>query len=121
MNELGLMFTANYRSSEINFLDLVLIGKIGETVKTHTYRKQTTGNPILHASSGHPQYVVNNIPSGEIVRARRHCSDKAFFEEEKKTHWWQTKNGETTQIGQQRYCCSYTKRSFTNEVKKRQK
>lgn len=86
-NVLGLVFTAHVHKSEINFLGLTLIGSLGCTIKMHTYRKETAGNAILFATSCHPRSVVHNIPTGELLRALRNCSDEvSYLSEKSKIH-----------------------------------
>lgn len=82
-NNLGLRFSVQGETDIIPFLDLNLEG-INGRIKTSTFRKNTAGNNILHAESCHPRHVVNNIPTGELIRARRNCSQPAAFEKESK-------------------------------------
>ncbi|XP_056424913.1 extracellular calcium-sensing receptor-like [Hyla sarda] len=82
-NSLNLRFTLNHEVSMVSFLDLHLMGdNEGCCVKTATFRKKTAVNSILHASSCHPSHVTRNLPTGEMVRARRNCSADPDFRRE---------------------------------------
>ncbi|XP_056375253.1 uncharacterized protein LOC130273075 isoform X2 [Hyla sarda] len=51
-------------------------------IVTEYERKSTSANTILHAKSGHPRHLVNNIPTGQYLRARRICSNTLDFEKQ---------------------------------------
>ncbi|KAM9311525.1 proteinase-activated receptor 3-like [Gastrophryne carolinensis] len=76
-------FTSEYNANSIAFLDLKLeIMEGSNKVKTRTFRKDTAGNMTLRAESCHPPHTIRAIPVGEMVRARRNCSEQEIFEEE---------------------------------------
>lgn len=43
------------------------------------YRKSTSCNALLHASSCHPKFQLSAITYGEMVRARRNCTECSEF------------------------------------------
>lgn len=78
---LGLKFSVSFNRLTIPFLNVVL--KVdGNRMPTANYRKPTAGNTILHAESCHPPHKIKNIPLGEMIRARRNCSNMQDFLEE---------------------------------------
>lgn len=82
INHFNLEFTSNFSSTSLEFLDLELTIKEGK-LESSLFRKQTAGNSLLHARSCHPKSLVNSIPYGELLRAKRNCStDEAYRREE---------------------------------------
>lgn len=77
-NDENLVFTMDYNTDKINFLDVTLFSEEGK-IHTSLYRKPTLGNGILRAESCHPKHVVKNLPIGEYVRAKRSCSRPEDF------------------------------------------
>ncbi|KAM9323956.1 cytochrome P450 2F2-like [Gastrophryne carolinensis] len=82
-NSLNLEFTFEYNPCTISFLDLTIgVNQDTGTLYTKTYRKDTAGNMTLRADSCHPPHTIRAIPLGEMVRARRNCSEQAAFDME---------------------------------------
>lgn len=82
-NGLGLKFTFTHDVSTIAFLDLqITSNSITSKIDTCTYRKPTAGNTTLHAASCHPLHTVRSIPIGELVRAKRNCSNDELYHKE---------------------------------------
>ncbi|KAJ1155753.1 hypothetical protein NDU88_008482 [Pleurodeles waltl] len=82
-NDLNIGLTYNISSSSIEFLDILI--KISEhSITTELFRKNTAGNSLLHASSGHPDSLKWSIPYGELLRAKRISSTDEAFEAEQK-------------------------------------
>ncbi|XP_056390615.1 uncharacterized protein LOC130284359 [Hyla sarda] len=82
-NDLNHRFTGSYHHDEFDFLDLHLRGDRGSyRVISTTFRKKTSVNSILHATSCHPPHVVKNLPVGEMIRACRNCSLEPDFSRE---------------------------------------
>ena len=71
-----------YSTTMIDFLD-IRVEIVDKCLTTRLFRKPTAGNSLLHASSAHPAPLKNSIPYGELVRAKRNCSEELTFEEEK--------------------------------------
>lgn len=80
-NPCNLKFTIHHEEIAIPFLDLLLVADDGR-VLSKSYRKSTAGNTVLHSKSCHPPHVGRNIPYGEMVRAKRNCSDAVDFKRE---------------------------------------
>lgn len=69
-NMYNLKFTMQSRTKTIAYLDVTInIGTDG-TINTSLYRKPTTGNTILHASSAHPHSLVQSITFGQYLGLR---------------------------------------------------
>ena len=83
-NNLNLKFTYTLSQQELIFLD-TRVSIVDNCVSTSLHRKDTAGNTLLHASSSHPRSLIESIPYGEFVRARRICSSDTTFEDECKT------------------------------------
>lgn len=80
-NPCNLKFTIHHECGSICFLDLVLFSQENK-IRAKTFRKDTAGNTILHSKSCHPPHIARNIPYGEMIRARRNCSNLEDFAEE---------------------------------------
>ncbi|KAL2083743.1 hypothetical protein ACEWY4_021516 [Coilia grayii] len=70
----NLKFTMEYSAKSIHFLDLLITVNNDGQLETSIYRKETDRNTILHASSFHPDHLIDNIPYGQFIRLRRICS-----------------------------------------------
>ncbi|KAM4012040.1 uncharacterized protein ACNLHF_005390 isoform 1-T3 [Anomaloglossus baeobatrachus] len=76
----NILITYQWSHEQVEFLD-VLVRKDAEFVlQTDLYRKPTSTNTLLHASSAHPQYMIRSVPTGQFLRLRRICSTNADFE-----------------------------------------
>lgn len=83
-NDLNLRFTGLWDSVSINFLDITLRGDpTTSKVNTSLFRKPNSGITLLRADSCHTFHTVAAVPYGEMIRARRACSDNVEFELEK--------------------------------------
>ncbi|XP_075712988.1 uncharacterized protein LOC142749184 isoform X2 [Rhinoderma darwinii] len=47
--------------------------------KTDLYRKATSTNSLLHATSSHPRHVIEAIPTGQFLRVKKICSTSEDF------------------------------------------
>ncbi|XP_069488404.1 uncharacterized protein [Ambystoma mexicanum] len=83
-NTFDIKFTGHMDAAEITFLDLK-INIVSNNIETCTFRKETAVNSILHATSSHRQSVIQNIPRGEMLRAKRNCSQDEMFQIECKS------------------------------------
>lgn len=72
-NEWNLKFTEEVSWEKVNFLDLEVF-IVNNTIATHLYRKPTSGNALLHATSFHPRHLIESIPYREMVRAKHNFS-----------------------------------------------
>lgn len=80
INHFNLKFTVNYSQTDINFLDLNISIDGQGLVHSFLYRKPSAGNMILHASSSHPEPLVESIPYSQYLRLRRNCSRDSDFQ-----------------------------------------
>ncbi|XP_078535001.1 uncharacterized protein LOC144821639 [Lissotriton helveticus] len=90
-NEVGLKFTFNLSSSEIEFLDTKVYVR-NNKLETTVHRKKTATNSILHGQSFHPESLKRSIPYGELLRMKRNCSEENEMErkfKETKTRFMQ--------------------------------
>ena len=74
----SIKFEINYSKTEINFLD-VLVTRVGDSLKTYLYTKETDTHQFLEYSSCHPFHVKKSIPYSQTLRLRRICSDDFDF------------------------------------------
>lgn len=83
-NLFNLRFTFTAHQQQISFLDLTIQITPDLTLSTDLYRKPSTGNTILHATSSHPQFLVDSIPFAQYLRLKRNCtSEEDFFKQAK--------------------------------------
>ncbi len=75
----NLKFTMEYSQREIHFLDLLISVNDNRRLETSIYRKNTDRNTILHATSFHPDHLIENIPYGQFIRLRRICSNEEDY------------------------------------------
>ena len=74
-----LKFTAEYSTTQINFLDVTII-KDGTELHTTVYNKPTNANNYLHYHSCHARSQKDNIPYAQALRIRKICSRIEDFE-----------------------------------------
>ncbi|XP_077155689.1 uncharacterized protein LOC143818176 [Ranitomeya variabilis] len=81
LNRNNINVKLTYKSSKIkiDFLDILIQVDQDGYLQTDLYRKPTSTNTLLHASSQHPRHLIRNIPTGQFVRARRICSNESNF------------------------------------------
>lgn len=60
-------------------MNTFLVVKIIKNINGSHFRKLTAGNTILHATSAHPQPLVQSIPYSQYLRLRRNCSTDDSF------------------------------------------
>lgn len=78
-NNYNLSFTMECSQSSINFLDLMIYVDQESTLHSSLYRKASAGNTLLHASSAHPQPLLDSIPYSQFLRLRRNCTLNTDF------------------------------------------
>ncbi|XP_056416701.1 uncharacterized protein LOC130369083 [Hyla sarda] len=81
-NELNIKLTYKWGRSKMEFLDVLFDVDQDGYISTDVYRKKTSTNTLLHASSSHPHALVSNIPTGQFLRIRRICSTDEHFEKQ---------------------------------------
>ncbi|CAJ0952190.1 unnamed protein product [Ranitomeya imitator] len=78
-NDINMKLTCKYSQTEIEFLDILIRKGESNILETDVFRKETAVNSLLHASSSHPQQVVNAIPTGQFLQVKRICSNDYLF------------------------------------------
>ncbi|KAM4028630.1 uncharacterized protein ACNLHF_023918 [Anomaloglossus baeobatrachus] len=78
-NDLNIKLTYKYSSRRIDFLDINIEVDSLSSIQTTMYRKSTSVNALLHASSAHTS-TIRAIPTGQFLRIRRICSSDQSFE-----------------------------------------
>ncbi|CAJ0930781.1 unnamed protein product [Ranitomeya imitator] len=79
-NSLNIKLTYKAHRHKIDFLDISLEVDGMGTLHTDVYRKTTSVNALLHASSSHTSHTIKAIPVGQFLRMRRICSTDQKFE-----------------------------------------
>ncbi|XP_073446703.1 LOW QUALITY PROTEIN: uncharacterized protein [Dendrobates tinctorius] len=64
----------------ISFLDIAMSVDHSGYIQTDVYRKPTSVNSLVHASSAHNPSTIGAVPVGLFLRARRICSSDTKFE-----------------------------------------
>ncbi|CAJ0954363.1 unnamed protein product [Ranitomeya imitator] len=70
-----LSFTLNYSTTQINFLDTMVIQQPDGSIMVDLYVKETDRNNLLLYQSCHPTAVKKSIPCSQFERLRRIVSD----------------------------------------------
>lgn len=82
-NTHNIHLTFTYDLNQISLLDL-LIRINGDRLTTKTFRKATSGNTLLEATSHHPRSLIKGILTGQFLRIRLNCSLKSDYQDELK-------------------------------------
>ncbi|XP_056392638.1 uncharacterized protein LOC130285306 [Hyla sarda] len=83
-NSINIKLTYSIAKPSIDFLDIKIDVDEQGFITTDLLWKQTAANMVLHATSAHPRHLINNIPVGQYIRARRICSNDFNFEKQAK-------------------------------------
>ncbi|CAJ0968183.1 unnamed protein product [Ranitomeya imitator] len=78
-NDLNIKLTFHSGRS-VEFLDLSIKVDDKGFLFTDLYRKPTSTNAFLHATSAHPPATIRGIPTGQFLRAKRICTNPKDFE-----------------------------------------
>ncbi|XP_073412618.1 uncharacterized protein [Dendrobates tinctorius] len=70
-----LQFTLNCNSSQISFLDTLVIKSCTGTLSTDLYVKPTDSNNLLHYTSCHPASTKDSLPRSQFTRVTRIVTD----------------------------------------------
>ncbi|KAM4015995.1 uncharacterized protein ACNLHF_002507 [Anomaloglossus baeobatrachus] len=79
-NDLNIRLTYTWSPVEIKFLDIKVTIESDMPLQTEVFRKQTSVNSLLHATSSHLPSTIKAIPVGQFLRVRRICSFEESFE-----------------------------------------
>ena len=71
-------FTADFPEMSINFLD-VTVSIADGIIETDLYDKPLDSNQYLLSSSCHPFYCKKGIPSSQLLRFNRICSNNELW------------------------------------------
>lgn len=78
-NSKNIRLALAYSNTEVEFLDTRIYRDPDGWLQSDLYRKDTSVNSVLHASSSHPTTTKKVIPMGQFLRARRVCSQDHLF------------------------------------------
>ncbi|XP_075706647.1 uncharacterized protein LOC142741141 [Rhinoderma darwinii] len=81
-NTQNIKLTSKISQTNMDFLDIKMTVQDTGKLSTTIFRKETSVNSLLHASSFHPSHVIRAIPTGQFLRARRVCDSDSNFERE---------------------------------------
>ena len=76
----SLKFTLEYSTTNLSFLDVMVIKDKPGNISTDLFRKPTDDRNYLHYSSAHLKSCKHGIPYSQFLRVRRICSDVKQFE-----------------------------------------
>lgn len=77
-NKYGITFTGKWNLEKIEYLDLEIF-KLGTSLCTRTFFKETDRNGYIPSSSCHHPRWKGNVPKGQLMRLRRNCDLTADF------------------------------------------
>lgn len=77
-----LNFTMNHSHQSVTFLDVEIHTNIDGSLSSALFRKRTSGNSILHATSSHQRSLVTSIPYSQYLRVRCNCYNKISLKNE---------------------------------------
>ena len=79
INTFNLKFTMECSQTDVSFLDLrIHVDRMGR-LHTSLYRKPSAGNTVLHATSAHPEPLLDSIPYSQFLRLKRNCTRDTDF------------------------------------------
>ncbi|XP_075188782.1 uncharacterized protein LOC142279151 [Anomaloglossus baeobatrachus] len=79
-NKFNIKLTYKCSTRKIDFLDVEISVDDRGSIQTDVFRKKTSVNALLHASSAHNPSTIRAIPTGQFLRMRRICSSDSKFE-----------------------------------------
>ncbi|KAM4043956.1 uncharacterized protein ACNLHF_014260 isoform 1-T2 [Anomaloglossus baeobatrachus] len=79
-NKFNIKLTYKCSSRMIDFLDVKITVDDRGSIQTDVFRKDTSVNALLHASSAHNPSTIRAIPTGQFLRMKRICSSDNNFE-----------------------------------------
>ncbi|XP_075696939.1 Na(+)/H(+) exchange regulatory cofactor NHE-RF4 [Rhinoderma darwinii] len=81
-NDLNIKLTYVFDKHRVEFLDIVIEADDMGCLQTDVFRKKTSVNALLHATSAHNQSTIGTVPTGQFLRMRRICSSNVSFEKQ---------------------------------------
>ncbi|XP_075697341.1 uncharacterized protein LOC142662932 [Rhinoderma darwinii] len=79
-NDLNIKLTYVFDKRRVEFLDILIEADETGHLQTDVFRKKTSVNALLHATSAHSQSTIDAVPTGQFLRMRRICSSNVNFE-----------------------------------------
>ncbi|XP_073399270.1 uncharacterized protein [Dendrobates tinctorius] len=79
-NTKNIHLTYSFDEARLDFLDVRLEVDADRRIQMDVFRKPTSVNSLLHATSAHDYATVRAIPVGQFLRMRRICSTDDRFE-----------------------------------------
>lgn len=71
-----------YDHHRINLLDVIIVKEAGGRLISKLYRKEITGNTLLHAHSFHPEPLKKSIPFSQFLCIKHNCTTYEDFQME---------------------------------------
>lgn len=78
-NSYNIRLTYKWNHEKVDFLDVIVKRDSLGYLQSDVFRKETSVNSLLHATSSHPIQTINAIPTGQYLRMRRICSSEEDF------------------------------------------
>lgn len=78
-NSYNIRLTYKWNHEKVDFLDVIVKRDSLGYLQSNVFRKETSVNSLLHATSSHPIQTINAIPTGQYLRMRRICSSEEDF------------------------------------------
>lgn len=75
----NLKFTMECSQSRVNFLDLEIHVDPSGRLHASLYCKPSEGSTILHATSAHPEPLLESMPYSQFLRLKRNCTRETNF------------------------------------------
>ena len=79
-NSYNLKFTMECNQECIHFWDLKIFVDSDGFIYSSLYRKPSSGNTILHATSGHSYSLIKSIPYSQYIQLKRNCAQSSDYE-----------------------------------------
>ncbi|XP_075719901.1 uncharacterized protein LOC142760596 [Rhinoderma darwinii] len=80
VNDRNIKLTYVADAHKVNFLDISIEADTNGMLQMDVFRKETSTNSLLHATSAHVHSTFKAVPVGQFLRMRRICSSDASFE-----------------------------------------
>ncbi|CAJ0924165.1 unnamed protein product [Ranitomeya imitator] len=82
VNDSNIKLTCHYSRERVDFLDVCIRRDGDGFLQSDLHRKETSVNSLLHSTSAHPRHLKNSIPYGQLLRAKRICSEDTLYQKQ---------------------------------------
>ncbi|CAJ0962602.1 unnamed protein product [Ranitomeya imitator] len=82
VNDFNIKLTCHYSRERVDFLDVCIQRDGDGFLQSDLHRKTTSVNSLLHSTSAHPKHLKNSIPYGQLLRAKRICSEDSLYQKQ---------------------------------------